>query len=100
MFAKNVKSFDPVQIPKALKDAGFTAAEVMVVAAGTLEQTDKGLQLRVHDLNRPFLLLGAQNDALTRGITLAGKKVEIRGRLLQKEKETPTLIVDALRELQ
>ena len=98
MFAKNGRSFDPLQIPKAIKNAGFTAAEVVVVAAGTLERTNKGLQLRIPDLAYPFLLLGGDKSAaLARGINIAGKRFEITGRLQQQE--TPILTVDDFREI-
>ena len=98
VFAKKGKSFDPVQIPKAIQDAGFTSTEVSVVALGSVEQTNGGLRLKVPGLNRPFLLAGgAKLDALAKRKDIAGKNFQITGRL-QNEKQVPALTVDDFQE--
>lgn len=99
LFAKKGKSFDPVEIPKAVQDAGFTATQVTVVAVGTVERTSTGLQLTVPGLNYLFVLAGgAKADALTRRIDMAGKKFEITGKL-QKEQQAAALTVDDFQEV-
>ncbi len=82
MFPKQGKSFDPVLIPKAIKDAGFTATEVVVTADGTLVKGEKFLELDVPGLNHSFVLAGgAQADALRNRADLVGKKIRVTGKL-------------------
>ncbi len=96
VFAKKDKSFDPAQIPKAIQDAGFTATEVNVVAAGTVERSDGGLWLIIPGLSHPFLLRGgAKLDALAK-VNAAGKNLQITGKL-QNEMQGPALTVEDFR---
>lgn len=81
-YPKPGKSFDPALIPKAIKDAGFTATEVTVVAAGTLAAENGGLGLHVPGLARPFLLAGGSKiGALKRRAGLVGKRIRVTGTL-------------------
>ena len=74
VFPKPGKSFDPVLIPKAIQDAGFTATEVVVTADGTLAKEEEFLNLDVPGLNHPFVLAGgAQAEALRKRADLVGK---------------------------
>jgi len=76
------KSFDPALIPKAIKDAGFSAPEVVATMAGTLAQSKDRLELNVPGLNHPFVLAGGpQEDALKRRADLVGKKIRLTGKL-------------------
>lgn len=98
VFPKKDKSFDPVQIPKAIQDAGFTATEVTVVAVGALERADGALRLNIPGLKHPFLLTGgAKLDALATRTDLRGKKFEITGKL-RDGKQTPALTVEDFQE--
>jgi hypothetical protein len=82
VFPKTGKSFDPVQIPKAIKDAGFSAPEVVVEADGTLAKREGSLQLDVPGLKHSFALSGGpQREALAGRADLVGKKVHMRGKL-------------------
>ncbi len=82
MFPKPGKSFDPVLIPKAIKDAGFTASQVVVVADGTLVEKRAWMEINVPGLAQPFMLAGgAQADALTKRTDLLGKKLRVTGKL-------------------
>jgi hypothetical protein len=82
VFPKPGRSFDPVLIPKAIKDAGFSAPEVMASVEGTLARKKEFLELNVPNLKHPFVLAGgAQADALGKRADLAGKRVQITGKL-------------------
>jgi len=98
VFAKKAKSFDPLQIPKAIQDAGFTATEVTVVAAGAVERTDGALRLNIPGLNHPLLLAGgAKLDVLAKRKDMAGKYFQITGKL-RNEKQGRALTVEDFRE--
>ncbi len=76
------KSFDPALIPKAIKDAGFSAPEVVATVVGTLAQARDRLELNVTGLNHPFVLAGGpQADALKKRADLVGKKIRLTGKL-------------------
>lgn len=90
VFPKSGRSFDPVLIPKAIKDAGFTATEVVVTADGTLIKKEKFLQWDVPTLKHPFVLAGgAQADALGKRADLMGKKVRVIGKLHPNHGDLP-----------
>ncbi len=93
VFPKAGKSFDPVQIPKAIKDAGFSATEVLVEADGTLAKREGFLELDVPGLKHAFALSGgAQMEALAARVDLAGKKVHITGKLQSSHDNLPPAI--------
>lgn len=96
VFPKPGKSFDPSGIPKAIKDAGFTATEVEVVADGTLGIKNGALELDVPDLAHPFLLTGGpKTDALSKRGDLIGKRVRITGKLkIGQATGSPSLTVE------
>ncbi len=76
------KSFDPVLIPKAIEDAGFTASEVLVTADGTLVERGGSLALQVPGLKHSFALRGgAWEEALQKRQDLLGKSIRLSGRL-------------------
>ena len=82
VFPKPGKSFDPVLIPKAIKDAGFSAPEVVASIEGTLVEKKEFLELSVPNLKHPFVLAGgAQAEALGKRADLVGKRVQITGKL-------------------
>ena len=82
VFPKAGKSFDPVLIPKAIKDAGFSAPEVVASVEGTLVEKKEFLELSVPNLKRPFVLAaGAQAEVLSRRPDLVGKRVQMTGKL-------------------
>ncbi len=82
MFPKPGMSFDPVLIPKAIKDAGFTATEVVAIADGTLAKPMGSLDLRVPGLKHPFIVAGGQQfQALEKRTDLVGKRVQVIGKL-------------------
>lgn len=90
MFPKPGKSFDPVLIPKAIKDAGFTATEVVVTADGTLAKRAEFLELDVSGLKHSFVLEGGvQADALKKRADLMGKKVRVTGKLHPSHADRP-----------
>ncbi len=90
VFPKTGKSFDPVQIPKAIKDAGFSAPEVLVEADGTLAKSESFLELDVPGLKRAFALSGGpQMDALAARVDLVGKRVHITGKLQTDHRDLP-----------
>ena len=90
MFPKQEKSFDPVSIPKAIQDAGFTAAEVVVTTEGTLVKRGEFRELDVPGLKHSFVLEGgAQADALKKRADLVGKKVRLTGKLHPSHADRP-----------
>ncbi len=74
------RSFDPTQVPKAIKDAGFSAPKVEVVAKGKVETFENFLALRVPGLEQPFVLEGgdkveelkARPDVIGAGVIVTG----------------------------
>jgi hypothetical protein len=98
VFPKAGKSFDPAQIPKAIKDGGFSATEVLVEADGTLAKRDGQLQLDIPGLNHPFALSGGpQAEALAARADSIGKKVHITGKL-QPDHGGPSLTVERFQQ--
>ena len=79
VYAQTGKSFDPVLIPKAIKDAGFTARQVFVTATGTLEKGSDFLKFDVPGVRRFDLLGGARGGELFGRSDLLGKRVRITG---------------------
>jgi hypothetical protein len=99
VFAKKDKSFDPAQIPKAIQDAGFTATEVIVVAAGTVERSDGTLQLSIPGLSHPFVLLGGPKfDAVAKRENAPDLNFRITGKL-GNGKQGPALTVEDFQEV-
>jgi len=84
------KSFDPALIPKAIKDAGFSAPLVVATMVGTLAQGKDGLELNVSGLKHPFVLAGGpQEDALKKRADLVGKKIRLTGKLHPSHGDLP-----------
>jgi len=82
VFPKPGRSFDPARIPKAIRDAGFSAPEVIATVAGTLVQSKDRLELNVPGLNHPFVLAGgSQEDALKKRADLVGRNIRLTGKL-------------------
>lgn len=83
-------SFDPVLIPKALEDAGFTASEVVVTAEGILVQRGDRLELEVPGLKHSFALEGgAKAEALEGRADLIEKRIRLVGILRLARGELP-----------
>ncbi len=90
VFPKAGKSFDPVLIPKAIKDAGFTAVEVALIADGTLKKGKESLELEVPGLGRSFLLAdGSQAEALEKRGDLAGRRIRVTGKIHPRRADLP-----------
>jgi hypothetical protein len=82
VYPKPGKSFDPVLIPKAIQDAGFTATEVDAVVDGTLAVKNGTLELDVPGLDHPFVLAGgAEEVSLKKQSKLIGKKIQVVGKV-------------------
>jgi len=100
VFPKAGKSFDPILIPKAIRDAGFTATEVAVIATGTLTNKDGALELDVPGLSHPFALAGGpQFEALKSRTDLMGKKIRVTGKLgADQPARLPSLTIEDFQE--
>lgn len=79
VYAQAGKSFDPVLIPKAIKDAGFTARDILVTAVGTLGKGSQFLKLDVPGLRQFDLAGGARGGEIWRRSDLMGKRVRVTG---------------------
>lgn len=95
VFAKASKSFDPILIPKSLESAGFTAAEVIVAADGTLGQKGEFLELVVPGLQHVFVLSGSKVEELKTKNDLLGQRLRVVGKLNLSQLEKPQLTVDS-----
>ena len=95
VFAKAGKSFNPILIPKSLENAGFTAAEVVVDADGTLAQRGGLLELVVPGLKYAFVLSGGTKaEELRSKSDLLGQRLRVVGKLNLSQLEKPQLTVD------
>lgn len=96
VYPKTGKSFDPIQIPKAVRDAGFTPAGLEVVADGTLATKNGAMELDVPGLPHPFLLVGGQQiEALKKRSDLMGKRIRVSGKLaVAQSGHPPSLSVE------
>ena len=95
VFAKAGKAFDPVLIPKSLENAGFTAAEVIVAADGTLAQRGGVLELVVPGLKYAFVLSGGTKaEELKSKSDLLGQRLHVTGKLNLSQLKEPQLTVD------
>jgi hypothetical protein len=101
VFPKTGKPFDPAQIPKAVKDAGFSATEVLVEAEGIMAKRDAQLQFDIPGLNHPFALSGGPKmEALAARTELIGKKVRVTGKLqLGHAQLPPSLTIESFQSV-
>ncbi len=91
VFPKPGKTFDPALIPKAVRDAGFSATEIVVQADGTLVQDTQGLHLTVPGLSYSFVLSdGPGGDALAKREDLLGKAIRVTGKLRVTNSNQPS----------
>lgn len=90
VFPKPGKSFDPMLIPKAIKNAGFSVPEVLVTVDGTLGRKKEFLELEVPGLTHPFVLAGgAQEPALKNRAEFSGKRLRVTGKLNPSSADLP-----------
>ena len=82
VFPKEGKSFDPVLIPSAIKNAGFSVPAVQVTVAGTIERSGSNLLLKVPGLKYSFTLKGGKQYESLKQQSLVGKTVTISGSLV------------------
>lgn len=84
------KSFDPTRIPKAVKDAGFTAGAIEVVAVGTLKREKDTLLLEMTGLlGKVVLAGGAKGEELARRDDLLGQRLRVTGTLHPSHADQP-----------
>jgi hypothetical protein len=96
VYPEGGKFFDPVLIPKAIHDGGFTATEVEVVVVGTLAAKNGALELDMPGLKHSFMLAGgSQEGALKKQVDLVGKIIRLTGKLhLGQDRRPATLSVE------
>ena len=84
------KSFDPTQIPRAIKDAGFSAGEIELTAVGTLGKQEDFLLLELSGAVRKFVLAGgAKAEELEGRAELLGKRLRVTGKLHPSHADRP-----------
>lgn len=93
------KTFDPAQIPGAVRDAGFTSPEIGFTARGILVKEGAGFALKIPGLRHSFRLEGEGRFEALKGETdLIGKTIEISGNLLLgREKRAPAMTVESFK---
>ena len=84
------KSFDPTQIPRAIKDAGFGAGDIELTAVGTLGKQEDFLLLELSGAVRKFVLAGgAKAEELEGRPELLGKRLRVTGKLHPSHADRP-----------
>ncbi len=84
------KSFDPAEIPKAVRKAGFAPGDVHVTAVGILAKTDELLALEMTGkLEKLVLAGGAKVDDLSQKPELLGRLVRVSGKLHPSHDDKP-----------
>ncbi len=101
VFPEQGKSFDPVGIPRAIEEAGFSATEIILSVDGTLVQGEEFLELEVPGLEHPFLLVGGEEaERLSKGGDLVATEVRVTGKLRPGDSgQPPTLTVEEFQAL-
>lgn len=90
------ESFDPAEIPGAVKKAGFTAGEIEVTAVGRLGVEDGALRLRTPGSpGQVILLTGGKAEELRAQSGLLGRRIRVTG-IFQSPKagELPSVSVN------
>ena len=76
------RTFDPAEIPRAIRDAGFSSPEVFFTVKGRLEKEGEWLALRVPGLRHIFFLEGGPGFAeLKAATTFLNKTIRVSGKL-------------------
>jgi len=76
------RTFDPAEIPRAVRNAGFSSPEVLFTATGKLEKEGERLALRVPGLRHVFFLEGGASFAeLKAATTVLNKTIRVSGKL-------------------
>lgn len=90
------KSFDPTQIPGAVKSAGFTPGTIVLTAAGTLVLKDGRLGLEMEGVLRTLNLAGGGKERELRSRNdLLGQRVVVTGKFeVDRTGESSTLTVN------
>ena len=84
------KSFDPTEIPRAVRKAGFTAGEIEVTAAGRLTLEDDFPRLEMPGpIEQLFLAGGAKEEELRKRPDLIGRRLSVSGVLQPAHADKP-----------
>ena len=84
------RSFNPTEIPKAVKDAGFTPGEIKLTAAGTLAKKGDLLRLEMTGALAVLVLAGGERAGeLEKRSDLLGRRVRVRGALHASHGDQP-----------
>ncbi len=76
------KSFDPTEIPQAVKKAGFSPGKVEVTVVGTLATEDDLLRLDMPGRVQQIILAGgAKAEELGKQRNLIGQRLRVTGTL-------------------
>jgi hypothetical protein len=90
VFSAPQSSFDPVQLSRVIKDAGFTATKVVFSANGTLVRREQILELHVPGLEYSLVLSGGSRiERLTEQSDLVGRDIHMRGKLHPGSRDHP-----------
>lgn len=102
MLPAEEKTFDPTEIPRAVKDAGFSPGDIEVSAAGILRLKGDFLQLEMSGRVKEFVLAGgAKVDELEKRSDLLGQRLRVTGKLHPFHADKPPgLTVDAWEALE
>ncbi len=84
------RTFDPADIPRAVRDAGFSSPEVEFTARGAVEKQEGWFVLRIPGVRHVFYLEGgAHIGDLKSATALLGKTIQVTGKLHGSHGERP-----------
>ena len=84
------KGFDPSQIPKAVRNAGFEPGEIHVTAMGILSTAEGLLALEMTGAVKRFVLAGGPKvDELSQEPDLLSQRVRVTGKLHPSHADKP-----------
>lgn len=87
------ESFDPRELPEAVRAAGFSSPEIRLTAVGTLGTREGEAYLEVPGTEPPFPLAAGEGAAgLEDRDDLAGRRLRVTGRLVSGDDGEPTAL--------
>jgi len=99
LLPKKGENMEINEIPKAVKNSGFTAGEIHITAVGTLKKDEKNaFVFHVPDSKQVFLITGSDGEISNQLLSFVetGKNIEITGSLKNLKDERIHLIPEKI----